>query len=60
MSAVIGTLIILAVAWLVAWLIRTLPLNAMTKRIVTAVLGVLVVLWLVKVILVGGPFTWRP
>jgi hypothetical protein len=60
MSAVIGTLIVLAVAWLVAWLVRTLPLNAMTKRIVIAVLGVLVVLWLVKVLVVGGPFTWRP
>ena len=60
MSAVIGTLIILAVAWLVAWLVRTLPLNAMTKRIAIAVLGVLVVLWLVKVLVIGGPFTWRP
>ena len=60
MSSVIGILIILAVAWLGAWLIRALPLNAMTKRIMTAVLGVLVVLWIVKVLLVGGPFTWRP
>jgi hypothetical protein len=60
MSAIIGTLVILALAWLVAWLIRTLPLEAMTKRIVMAVLGVIVLLWLVKVLVVGGPFTWRP
>jgi hypothetical protein len=44
MSAIIGTLIISALAWLVAWLIRTLPLEAMTKRIVMAVLGVIVLL----------------
>jgi hypothetical protein len=60
MSAIIGTLIILALAWLVAWLIRTLPLKAMTKRIVMAVWGVVVLLWLVKVLIVGGPLTWRP
>ena len=60
MSTIIGTVIILALALVVAWLINVLPLQVRTKRLAMAVFGAIVLLWLVKVLVVGGPFTWRP
>ena len=61
MSVILGTVIVVAVALLVAWLINASPLDARTKRFVMAFLGVVVILWLVKVFVgFGRPFTWRP
>ena len=60
MSTIVGTVIILAVALVVGWLINVLPFQVKTKRLAVAVFGAIVLLWLVKVLVVGGPFTWRP
>jgi hypothetical protein len=57
----IGAAIIVAVALFVAWVINALPLEAMTRRFLMALLGVTVLLWLVKVFVgFGNVFTWRP
>jgi hypothetical protein len=57
----IGTAIIVALALFVAWVITALPLEAMTRRFLMALLGVTVLLWLVKVFVgFGNVFTWRP
>jgi hypothetical protein len=59
--AFIGTVIIVALALFVAWVITALPLEAMTRRFLMALLGVTVLLWLVKVFVgFGNVFTWRP
>jgi len=56
-----GTAIVVALALFVAWVITALPLEAMTKRFLMALLGVTVLLWLVKVFVgFGNVFTWRP
>jgi hypothetical protein len=61
MSGIIGTVIVLVLALVVAWLINTLPLEARTKRFVMALFGALVILWLMKVFVgFGKPFAWRP
>ena len=57
----IGTAIIVALALFVAWVINALPLEAMTRRFLMALLGVTVLLWLVKVFVgFGHVLTWRP
>jgi hypothetical protein len=61
MSGIVGTAIILILALMVAWLINALPLQVMTKRLVMALFGAVVILWLMKVFVgFGRPFTWRP
>jgi len=59
--SIIGTAIIVALALSVAWVITALPLEAMTKRLFMALLGLIVLLWLMKAFVgFGHAFSWRP
>lgn len=58
---VVGVVIALVATFLVALLINTLPLHRMTKNLVMSLIGIIVLLWLVKVFIgFGPPFRWRP
>ncbi|MGD0963889.1 MAG: hypothetical protein ABSA57_08315 [Candidatus Acidiferrales bacterium] len=58
---IIGVVIIVVLALWVARLINALPLEAMTKRLFMALLGLIVLLWLMKAFVgFGHAFSWRP
>jgi hypothetical protein len=61
MTSAIGVVIVLVLAFLLAWLIQTLPLDRMIKRLLISLIGIIGLLWLAKIFIgFGRPFTWRP
>jgi len=59
--AAIAVVAILVLALAVEWLINILPLERMVKRFISAAVGIIVLLWLIKIFIgFGHAFSWRP
>ncbi|MGH9692336.1 MAG: hypothetical protein ACRD4C_14865 [Candidatus Acidiferrales bacterium] len=59
--AAIAVVAILVLALAVEWLINILPMERMVKRFISAAIGIVVLLWLIKIFIgFGHAFSWRP